>query len=75
MDPDSNFLPVSSLLPDQNKNDIDTSPDEGSLSNAPDGQKEDMTKTLTQFAEQAKLEGSVYRKLLEELKKMANQIP
>ncbi|MCX6277323.1 MAG: hypothetical protein NT004_04400 [Bacteroidetes bacterium] len=75
MEPENNSLPLSSPLPDQDKSKIASSGDEESLFNNPENDQADVTRTLTRFAEQAKLEGSVYRKLLDELKKMANQKP
>ncbi|MEI6434192.1 MAG: hypothetical protein WCP32_05050 [Bacteroidota bacterium] len=72
METENNSLPFSSGLPDQDKNNIASSWDEESLCNSAEYDQADVTRTLTQFAEKAKLEGSVYRKLLDELKKMAN---
>ncbi len=71
MNSDNNSFPLSSPLNDQDNNIIPASAEDGSARINPDGEKNDMTDILTQFAEQAKLEGSVYRKLIEELKKMA----
>lgn len=72
MNSDNNSLPLSSPLPDQDNNDISYTGEDESSSVSTEGGQEDMTQTLSRFAEQAKLEGSVYRKLLDELKKMAN---
>lgn len=74
METENNSLPFS-RLPGLDKNNIASSGDEEPSLTNPEDDRADVTRTLTQFAEKAKLEGSVYRKLLDELKKMANQKP
>ena len=68
MEPNDNSLPLSSRLPDQEKNDIASSQDEERSCDDHNGEKDDVTKALNQFAEQARMEGRVYRKLIEEMK-------
>ncbi len=75
MDSDNNSFLLSSPLNDQDNNIIPASAEDVPAGINPDGERNDMTDILNQFATKAKLEGSVYRKLLEELKRMSNQIP
>jgi hypothetical protein len=75
MDPDDNFFPLSSQVPDHDKIDISCNDNDESLPINNDSGQEDMTRTLSRFAEQAKIEESIYRKLIDELKKMANRKP
>jgi hypothetical protein len=68
MNSDNNSPPPSSLLSDQDNNNNPSSADDVSTGSNSADEKNDLTRTLIQFAEQAKLEGSVYRKLIEELR-------
>ena len=72
---DNKALPSSSLTTDQDKDNLALSGDEEQLSHIHDRNHDDLTRTLTQHADHAKTEGAVYRKLLNELKKMANHKP
>ncbi|MEI7727205.1 MAG: hypothetical protein WCK09_18995 [Bacteroidota bacterium] len=72
---DNNALPLSSLVPDPEKNDLASTGDEEPLSNFHESEQDDLTRTLAQHADHAKTEVNAYMKLLDELKKMANQKP
>ncbi|MCX6277315.1 MAG: hypothetical protein NT004_04360 [Bacteroidetes bacterium] len=62
-------LRESSPLPDRDKNNISCTGDDEPSSINTEGGLEDITRTLTRFVEQAKLEVSVYRKFIDELQK------
>ncbi|MEI6172407.1 MAG: hypothetical protein WCR01_01545 [Bacteroidota bacterium] len=68
MEPNDNSLPLSSRLPDQETNDFTSSWDEEPSCDEPEDEKNDFAKTLNRFAELARMEGRVYRKLIEEVK-------
>jgi hypothetical protein len=70
---DNNALPFSSLVPDPEKNDLASTGNEEPLSKCQEREQDDLTRILAQHADHAKTEGSAYRKLLDELKKMADQ--
>ncbi len=72
MEPNDNSLPLSSRLPDQETNDFTSSWDEERLSDDQEDEKDDFTKILNRFAELARMEGRVYRKLIEEVKMEKN---
>jgi hypothetical protein len=70
---DSNALPLPGMVRDQDDNNPAASEDEEPLATTRESAQDDLTQTLNQYADQAKTEGNAYRKLLVELKKMANQ--
>jgi len=75
MDSENNATPISSWQHDQDRSKIPSSGDEKPVSDIRDSGLDELTRILTQHADHAKTEVSVYRKLLDELKKIANQQP
>jgi hypothetical protein len=71
----NNAAPLSSRLSYEDENKSAVSQDEAPLPNICDNLHDDLTQTLTQHADHAKTEGSVYMKLLAELKKTAHLKP
>ncbi|MEI7724579.1 MAG: hypothetical protein WCK09_05710 [Bacteroidota bacterium] len=69
----NNIHKLPSLVTDADKSNLAGDGDEEPFASIRDSAQDDLTHTLRQHADQAKTEGNAYRKLLDELKRMANQ--